>query len=59
MKMLNGLMWSSVAFIIIAIASFFYSRGNKKRKQEVKSELKIMFGVWLCIAIFIIIIFRR
>ena len=56
-KMISGLQCSFLAFFIIGILGYFYSRKNPSRKNEVKNMFKIMNGIWLASAIMIIIIF--
>lgn len=56
-NLVSGLLWSTLAFCIIAILSYFYSFRNKDRRKEVKNMLKIMIVVWLMSLVTIVIIF--
>jgi len=57
-KMISGLQWSFLAFFIIGIIGYFYSRKNPDRKNEVRKMFKIMGAIWLTSTTIIIIIFN-
>ncbi len=52
-------MWSIIALFIAAVTVFLYLRGNRKRKQGMTPEFKIILAIWLCIIISMIFIMKK
>ncbi|MTI71587.1 MAG: hypothetical protein FH751_15175 [Firmicutes bacterium] len=56
-KMISGLLWSLLAYLIIVIIAYFHSRKSEHRKKETKNMLKIMTVTWLLSTVIITMIF--